>query len=194
MPDTAAPRTNTKAELLTHARRLFAQRGYEGVSMRDIAGSVGVRQSAIYNHFASKQILLVDLMVSHMEVLLDAVQSAVKPDDDPAKRLETFVRFHVSYHINHPDDVFLAYMELRSLEDEGRKAVLSHRDAYEQVLRDILKAGVATGAFQIGDLAVTTRGILAMLTGVTVWFRDEGRLDATAVAETYVQAALQSVG
>ncbi len=194
MPEPAVARTNTKAELLDHARRLFAQRGYEGVSMRDIAGSVGVRQSAIYNHFASKQVLLVELMVSHMERLLDALQSTVRPTEGPAKRLEAFTRFHVTYHIDHPDDVFLAYMEVRSLEEDGRSAVLPLRHAYEQVLRDILDAGVAEGAFRIGDAAVTTRGILAMLTGVTVWFREGGRLDGDAVAETYVQAVLQSVG
>lgn len=194
MPELAVARTNTKAELLNHARRLFARRGYEGVSMRDIAGSVGVRQSAIYNHFASKQVLLVELMVSHMERLLEAMRSVVEPTEDPTKRLEAFTRFHVTYHIDQPDDVFLAYMELRSLEEDGRNAVLPLRQAYEQMLRDILDAGVTEGAFRIGDAAVSTRGILAMLTGVTVWFREDGRLDGDAVAETYVQAVLQSVG
>ena len=194
MPQPAVARTNTKAELLIHARALFARHGYEGVSMRDIAGSVGVRQSAIYNHFASKQDLLVDLMTDHMERLLDAIRAALAPETDPVGRLETFARFHVTYHIDHPDDVFLAYMELRSLEEEGRRLVLPLRRAYEKLLRDILEAGIASKVFNIGDPAVTTRAILAMLTGVTVWFHDGGRLDGEAVADTYVQAVLQCVG
>ena len=194
MPELAVARTNTKAELLNHARRLFARRGYEGVSMRDIAGSVGVRQSAIYNHFASKQVLLVELMVSHMERLLEAMRSVVEPSEDPAKRLEAFTRFHVTYHIDQPDDVFLAYMELRSLEEDGRNAVLPLRHAYEQMLRDILDAGVTEGAFRIGDAAVSTRGILAMLTGVTVWFREDGRLDGDAVAENMCKPCCKALG
>ena len=69
MPDTRRSRPDTGAALRTHARRLFARHGYEGVSMRDIAGALGIRQSAIYNHFPSKQHLLLDLMVSHMAIM-----------------------------------------------------------------------------------------------------------------------------
>lgn len=193
MPDTTTTRPNTKAELLSHARVLFTRHGYEGVSMRDIAGSVGVRQSAIYNHFSSKQDLLVTLMVSHMEQVLEAMRAAIAPVSGPAEKLEALARFHITYHIDHPEDVFLAYMELRSLEDAGRKIVFPLRDAYEHTLRDILVAGKATGEFSIGDAAVAARGILAMLTGVTVWFRKDGSLDRRTVAETYVQSVLQSV-
>ncbi len=194
MPVTHATRTNTKDDLRDHARRLFAEHGYEGVSMRDIAGSVGIRQSAIYNHFPSKQHLLVDLMVSHMERLLEAMRAAVGTSGTPTERLTAFARFHVTYHIDQPEDVFLAYMELRSLEPEGRNAVVPLRDAYEKTLQDILAAGAKDGSFDIADTGVVARGILAMLTGVTVWVRDGGRLDREAVADAYVKTVLQSVG
>lgn len=195
MEDTQTGRPNTKAELRSKARRLFARHGYEGVSMRDIAGSVGIRQSAIYNHFPSKQHLLVDLMSSHMERVLDAMRQALgRIDGPPAAKLEAFARFHVTYHIDHPDDVFLAYMELRSLEAPGRDQIAVLRNAYEAVLRDILDEGCATGSFAVGNTAIVARGILAMLTGVTVWYRVGGPLDRETVAETYVQAVLQSVG
>ncbi len=193
MPVTHATRTNTKDDLRNHARRLFAEHGYEGVSMRDIAGSVGIRQSAIYNHFPSKQHLLVDLMVSHMERLLEAMRSAVGTSGTPTERLTAFARFHVTYHIDQPEDVFLAYMELRSLEPEGRNAVVPLRDAYEKTLQDILTAGAKDGSFEVADTGVVARAILAMLTGVTVWFRDGGRLDREAVADAYVKTVLQSV-
>lgn len=187
-------RTNTKEDLRDHARRLFAEHGYEGVSMRDIAGSVGIRQSAIYNHFPSKQHLLVDLMTSHMERLLDAMRHAVGATGTPVERLTAFARFHVTYHIDQPEDVFLAYMELRSLEDEGRSAIVPLRNAYEKTLRDILADGARDGSFHVADTAVVARALLAMLTGVTVWFRDNGRLDRETVAEAYVKTVLQAVG
>ncbi|MCG6885496.1 MAG: TetR/AcrR family transcriptional regulator [Silicimonas sp.] len=189
-----ATRTNTKDDLRDHARRLFAAHGYEGVSMRDIAGSVGIQQSAIYNHFPSKQQLLVDLMESHMRRLLDAMHNAVGTWGSPVERLVAFTRFHVTYHIDQPEDVFLAYMELRSLETDGRAAVVPLRDAYEATLRAILADGAASGEFRISEPSVVSKALLAMMTGVTVWFRDDGRLDRDAVADTYVQTALQAVG
>lgn len=187
-------RTNTKDDLRIHAKRLFAKHGYEGVSMRDIAGSVGIRQSAIYNHFPSKQHLLVDLMVSHMERLLDAMRTSVGTSGTPQDRLTAFARFHVTYHIDQPEDVFLAYMELRSLEPEGRAAIVPLRNAYERALRDILEAGAKDGSFTLADTSVVARALLAMLTGVTVWFREPGRLDRETVAEAYVATVLQAVG
>lgn len=195
MVSSSPPRSNTKAELLDRSRELFARHGYEGVSMRDIAGAIGVRQSAIYNHFKSKQDLLVELMVSHMERVLAAMRAATDPvSSGPADQLAAFARFHVTYHIDHPEDVFLAYMELRSLEDAGRKAVYPLRNAYENTLRDILEDGRSAGQFHIGDPAVTARALLAMLTGVTVWFREDGTLTRETVADSYVQLAMQSVG
>ena len=194
MPDTRSPRPDTGAALREHARRLFARHGYEGVSMRDIAGALGIRQSAIYNHFQNKQHLLLDLMVSHMDRLLAAMRTAV-PEGLPAvDRLEAFARFHVAYHIDQPEDVFLAYMELRSLEEPGRARVIALRDEYETTLRRILAAGQAEGSLKVPEVGVAARAILAMLTGVTVWFRDGGALDRDRVTEAYVRMALQSVG
>ena len=193
MPKTA-PRTDTKNRLLQQARILFARHGYEGVSMRDIATAVGLRQSAIYNHFPSKQDLLVTLMKTHMEQLLAAVKVAISDQSKPEVQLEAFVRFNVMYHVEHPEDVFLAYMELRSLEDTGREIIMPLRDTYELVLRNILVEGKETGVFKCGDPAVTSRAILAMLSGVTVWFRADGTLGTETVADNYVQTVLRSVG
>jgi len=183
----------TKDAIRTEARRLFARHGYEGVSMRDIAQAVGVQQSAIYNHFDSKQTLLVDLMTAHMERVLGALKTALKAPKTPKERLEAFARFHVTYHMDQSEDVFLAYMELRSLEMPGRAQVFAIRAAYEAELRAILAAGAGQG-FKMGDPRVVARALLAMLTGVTVWYREGGALSRADVTDSYVRAALQAVG
>jgi len=185
---------STKDALRREALRLFAERGFRAVSIRDIADAVGIRQGGVYNHFDSKQGLLVDVMTLHMETLLEALKDALIDIDGPAARLDAFVRFHIRYHIDYPDDVMLAYMELRSLEADGLKTIMPLRDRYEAVLCSILEEGAAKGLFQIADTAVHTRAILAMLTGVTVWYREGGGLDRQAIIRCYVQIAMQSVG
>ncbi|MDJ0639300.1 MAG: TetR/AcrR family transcriptional regulator [Paracoccaceae bacterium] len=194
MADLETSRSNTKDILRDHARRLFAERGYEGVSMRDIAGSVGVQQSAIYNHFASKQHLLVDLMVDHMEDLIRSMRAAVDFRATPREQLESFVRFHVNYQLDNPDALFIAYMELRSLEPEGRETVVVLRDEYELALRGILDAGDAAGEFEVTNPAVVARCILAMMTGVTVWYKETGPLGREAVVDVFAETILRSVG
>ena len=57
---------NRKEEILLTALRLFSHRGYEGTSMRDIAGELGIRQSSLYKHFSGKQAIL-DGLVARMD-------------------------------------------------------------------------------------------------------------------------------
>ncbi|WP_253382707.1 TetR family transcriptional regulator [Notoacmeibacter sp. MSK16QG-6] len=187
-------RSDTRNDVRREALRLFSENGYAAVSMRDIAEAVGIRQGGIYNHFASKQDLLADLMTGHMETLIEALNEALSDVANPVARLQAFVRFHVGYHIDKPDDVFIAYMELRSLEPDHRERLHTLRDRYEGVLRDILTEGAVHGLFRIPDVAVQTRAIIAMMTGVTVWYREGGRLGRRDTMESYVQMTMQSVG
>ena len=99
------------------ALRLFARSGYAAVSMRQIAAEVGVGAGALYLYTPDKQTLLFDLMHTHMTDLLAACD-ALPAEDDPEKRLNQFVAFHIDFHIGRPDAVFLAYMELRNLEPD----------------------------------------------------------------------------
>ena len=185
---------DTKAKIRKAALRLFAERGYNAVSMRDLAEAVGMRQGGLYNHFEGKQALLSDLMETHMVALLAARDTAMAGINGTRARLEAFVRHHVAHHLNYPDDVFLAYMEIRSLDTENRTRIVALRNRYEHMLRKILEDGCAEGLFSIGDAAVHARMLLAMMTGVTVWYRDNGRLARDEVVELYLGAALQSVG
>ena len=192
--DSKSPATDTRQVLLDEARQLFSERGYSAVSMRDIAGSVGLQQSSIYNHFDGKQSILMELLRGHMVTLNQCRQDSHNDQLSAPDQLIAFARFHVAYHIDYPDDVFIAYMELRSLEPDNRDALVQLRNQYERGLRDILERGAASGDFQCLDVAVHTRAIISMLTGVTVWYQDNGRLDKDTVIQSYVTAALQSVG
>ena len=146
------------------ATGLIATHGFAAVSMRMIAEAVGVKPGALYNHYDGKQALVVAVMTRHLTRLFQA-WSDVDVPEPPASALATFARFHVRYHLTRPDDVFLAYMEIRSLEPENRAHIVALRDRYEGVLRGILEAGRDAGLFRIADAAVHARMLLSMMTG-----------------------------
>lgn len=162
--------------------------------MRDIATRVGVRPSAIYNHYPSKAALLQGLMLAHMERVVHEMGAALADATDPAGRLVIFARYHLLLHMDFPDDVFLAYSEIRSLIGEARDEVQALRDRYEGFLRDIIASGKSGGQFTTGDADVQARAIIAMLTGVTTWYREGGPLSRADVIDTYVRAVVQSCG
>ncbi len=160
--------------------------------MRRIAAEVGLQVGALYNHVPDKQSLLVGLMESHMEALLAALDAADLPRE-PAAALEAFVRFHIRYHADRPDEVFIAYMELRNLTPENFARVEALRRDYEDRLQAILERGAKDGVFAVADARVATMAIIAMLTGVTTWFRSEGRLSLAEIERLYCDLAERAV-
>ena len=174
------------------ALRLFARHGYAAVSMRQIAAAVGVQAGALYAYTPDKQALLADLLREHMELLLAAWSDT--PAEPPLVRLERFVRFHIAYSLDHSDSVFLSYMELRNLSSENRALIGSLRRRYEDDLTGILQAGAASGAMRLADPRLAAMALIAMLTGVTNWFREDGRLDRAALADHYWALARGAVG
>lgn len=185
--------TETAKRVLKEALTLFAHQGYAAVSMRQIASACGLQVGALYNHFPTKQAILHALMVSHMQDLLGAL-SNVELAENPADALEAFIRFHIRYHINKPEEVFIAYMELRNLEPGPYAEVMKLRQQYERALRGILRDGQAAGKFAIDDVPVTAMSIIAMMTGVNTWYRYGGRLSAAEIEEIYVNLVLSVVG
>lgn len=193
MARTAGSRAEITGPLVRKAaRRLFARHGYAAVSMRQIAAAVGVQAGALYAYTPDKQALLAGLLIEHMELLLAAWDD--RPGDPPLDRLERFARFHLAYSLDHPDEVFLSYMELRNLTPDNHAAVAALRRRYEDALTAILQDGARQGAMRIQDPRLTAMALIAMLTGVTNWFREGGRLDRTAVADHYWGLVRGAVG
>ncbi|MBD3765521.1 MAG: TetR/AcrR family transcriptional regulator [Rhodobacterales bacterium] len=175
------------------ALRLFARHGYAAVSMRQIAAEVGLQAGALYLYTPDKQSLLADLMVGHLDHLL-AARAALPPLGGPAERLDQFARFHVNYHLDRPEAVFIAYMELRNLEPANFARVEALRRAYEEGVAQILRDGQAAGVFAPCDVRLASYALIAMLTGVTNWYREGGRLSRDQVAADHAALALRAVG
>lgn len=174
------------------ALRLIAQHGYAAVSMRQIAGEVGVQAGALYNYTPDKQSLLFDLLHDHMAALLAELEAAAIAGPADAQ-LEAFTRFHIRYHLPRRDLVFLSYMELRNLAPANFQQIEGQRRQYEDALEAILQAGVDAGQFAIRDTRVTTLALIALLTGITNWYRPDGRLSVDEVEAIYWDLVRKSV-
>ncbi len=175
------------------ALTLFARHGYAAVSMRRIAAEVGVQAGALYNYTPDKQTLLFSLLKGHMDDLL-ADWAATPRGAAPVEAMERFARFHILFHLQRPEAVFISYMELRNLEPENFRVIEALRRRYEDEVESILRAGCAAGQFSVPDTKIATLAIIAMLTGVNTWYRPEGRLTPDQVADTYWAMVRRTVG
>ena len=184
--DITGPRIRAAAQML------FARHGFAAVSMRRIAAEVGVQAGALYLYTKDKQSLLFDLMQAHMDDLLAAWAKEDK-GATPPEQLDAFARFHIRFHLERPDAVFIAYMELRNLTDKNFAILERQRRAYEASLERILADGRASGDFEFADSKLAAMAIIAMLTGVNTWYRPDGRLNRDEVGEIYARMVRNSV-
>ncbi|MCB1389711.1 MAG: TetR family transcriptional regulator, partial [Rhodobacteraceae bacterium] len=175
------------------ALRLFARDGYAAVSMRQIAAEVGVQAGALYLYTADKQSLLADLMADHLEALLAAWEAEQRPGD-ARQRLDRFARFHIRFHAERADEIFLAYNELRNLTAGNFARIEGLRHRYETALETILRDGQSEGTLRVEDTKLAAMALIAMLTGVNTWFREGGRLSRPRVEDIYADLVLKAAG
>jgi AcrR family transcriptional regulator len=173
--------------------RLIYEHGYEAMSLRQLAAEVGIQSGSLYNHIATKQDLLFDLVREHIKELLRQLDRALQDKEQPIEKLRAFVAFHVTYHMTKKREVFIANSELRSLEPKNYDAIIALRSAYEQRLAQILSEGVADGTFEVTDIQVATFAILALLTGICTWYRPGGRLTREAIVAAHEKLVLSGV-
>ncbi len=173
--------------------KLIYQHGYEAMSLRQLAAEVGLQSGSLYKYFENKQSLLFDIVRDHMDDLMAKADEALAGLTDPMDRLKAYVGFHLRYHMTRKAHVFIANMEIRSLEDEHRGEVVAMRRRYEGLLDTILRDGAAQGAFKVVDPRVSTYAIISMLTGICMWYRPEGRLSQDELVAIYTDLVTAGV-
>jgi AcrR family transcriptional regulator len=185
--------SKTEEAIRTAAIELIAAHGFEAVTLRDLAAHVGIQPGSLYRYYASKTDLLASIMTEHMQDLLAHWAEVDVASDPPHVRLHRFVEFHVNYHAGKQREVFIANMEIRSLAAHDRPKITALRRDYEGRLRKILEDGVAAGEFDIPDVRVATFAIIAMLTGLTAWYQEGGRLSKEELVACYQSLIIKGV-
>ncbi|KQR10389.1 TetR/AcrR family transcriptional regulator [Cellulomonas sp. Leaf334] len=139
-PPTARVRAKAarRDALLSEAARLFAGRGFDGVSIEDLGSSVGVSGPAVYRHFPSKQAVLAALLVGVSEGLLAGGRTVVSSSDDDASALVGLVRFHVDFALRDPDVIRVQDRDLAALTPQARESVRDLQRRYVDLWVDVL--------------------------------------------------------
>ncbi|MDP9462059.1 MAG: TetR/AcrR family transcriptional regulator [Actinomycetota bacterium] len=176
---------------LAAAMDLMAADGFNGTSMRDIAGAAGTSLSNLYNHFSSKSDVLVALLREANDELLHRIRTALETADPGATaRMAAAVRAYVSFSVERQTAAVLALSEFRYLHGEGRLAVVEARDTTEGLLRSIVVDGVGSGEFRTPHPRGATRAIVSVCAAIPTWYRADGPLSLAELADVHVRYVL----
>lgn len=180
----------SREAVLSVARDLFADQGYRGTSMKELASALEVGAPALYNHVASKQDILFAIMDTAMDRALDALEEALRGVDDVAEQLRRATESLVVDFLRYPAEVTICNVEVRNLDDATRPAIIAKRDRYARRVRSIIEAGCTSGRFATTTPQLASYAVLELGNGAKSWFRPGGSLTHKDVAAAYGRFAL----
>ena len=185
-------KAGTYRRILEESLMLFAQRGYHGTSVRDIASAVGVQIAAVYVHFPSKGHVLAELCrIGHEEHQRALRAALLDAGANPADQLAALVRAHVRLHAEYAMLATVANYELHALPEELAGATLSLRKQSEALLFEVCERGVAQKKFKTPDVVITAAAIGAMGMRVAQWYRPELGKSIDEIANVHAELALR---
>jgi AcrR family transcriptional regulator len=194
-PATTEARTAVTADaVLDAALTLFAERGYHGTAVSQIAASLGIRTPSLYNHMRSKQDLLEAIIGRTVDGVLDDFRTAVEGLSDPVERLRRAVRVYALRHATHRREALVANRDTTSLPEPARTRIREQERSHERAVRGIISDGVAAGDFHVESPGLASFAILEMCLSIARWFRHDGARTAGQVAEEYADFALRIAG
>lgn len=184
-----AHRTATLDRIFEALTRLMYERGYDALSLADIAADVGIARTAMYNYFASKDALLLAYVTRESEAYLGELRAALASVDNPVDRLRTYIQQQLRYFASHhlPPGPALRVLLSKLAYDR----VADHVVALERVLRDILADADEQRYLAVDDLEATIPLVVSCIHRAGTEERPGDGLDAaTKATETFVLRAL----
>jgi AcrR family transcriptional regulator len=185
-----------RAEILTAAARAFAEHGYHGMSMRDLAKATHRSPATLYNYVDSKEDLLYWIQRDAFDELIASARSALEGVTDENERLHAFVLAHVRFFANRQHWRRVLIHEAAALPAPRRREIRARKETYFRIAEDIVakvaaaRDGVEPDAI---DVERNTYCLFGMLNWTYGWY-DPDRHGATdELARTIVRVAVSGL-
>lgn len=188
------------AEILDYATEVFAEKGYEGASMRDLSRLSGISLAGLYYYFESKEKLLYFIQQHTFKTIMERLRQRLATSNDPETRIRIFVQNHVDYSVakqkamkvlSHEDDVLKNGYggELAAIKREYYRICVGLVD-------DLIKSnGVKSGGAQASGINTRTAvmGLFGMMNWLYTWYRPRVDPDAEVVAREFSDIFLSGI-
>jgi len=180
----------TREEILFAAAQIFGQKGFHATSMQDIADSVNLQKASLYHHFESKQEILLCLLDSALDLLIERIAPVQASMHPPEEKLRDAMRIYIQTVADYQNLASVLLLEHRSLDPELRERHSPRRDRFEYIWRELIQEGQDAGVFTCSPSALTARALLGVMNWTITWYRKEGPLSPEEIAEQFADLFL----
>jgi AcrR family transcriptional regulator len=185
-----------RTEILNAAARAFAEHGYHGMSMRDLAKATNRSPATLYNYVDSKEDLLYLIQRDAFDEMLASAHAALEGVTDAGERLHEFVLAHVRFFSDRLYLMRVLIHEAAALPAERRAEIREMKEAYfqiaEGIVRDVVMArdGVAPDPI---DVERNTYCLFGMLNWTYGWYEPDRHGSPDELARTIERAAISGL-
>jgi AcrR family transcriptional regulator len=194
LPDARSDRTGAvtaqrRRAIVDAAIVVFAERGFEGASTREIAEAVGLKQGHLYYYFPAKQDLLFTVIDELHQEFLDGIEEWTH-GAEPGDELRAVLAGHVRMVCRDHRQTRIAYESTRFLDPERRQLIVAKRDRYEAAVAELVARHLGPDASLVG---LVTRAALGTVNWVYQWYSESGPLDSDELADRLSEMTLALV-
>lgn len=180
-------RERRRSEIIRVAARLFAERGYSGVTLDELAEQMGITKPALYQYINSKEEILHEICKACMVTGYENWKRVNKSGLTPREKLKSFIKGVIKGAAEGRDMMTVLFGDSNALSPEVKAEFLAQRKAHDAELEALLYEGVTAGEFRIKDIKLAVFTILGACLWVYQWYRPNGRLSADKIAEGIIQ-------
>lgn len=189
----AADFEERRAAIVEHAAFLFAERGFLGASIADLASACGISKSLIYHYYAAKEDILFDVMHSHVRALLDAAEGIVVRRVSATEKLRALTSEFMRLYIGAASRQRVLLNELQSLPESQRAVVIG----IQRRLVNIVQAILVDIRPQLSQHAALKRPAAMLYFGMInwthTWLDPDGRADPSEIADLAANVFLEGI-
>jgi AcrR family transcriptional regulator len=191
------------SEILDYATEVFAEKGYEGASMRDLSRLSGMSLAGLYYYFDSKEKLLYLIQKHTFTTIIDRLRERLAASDDPEERIRIFVQNHVEYALAKQKA-----MKVLSDEDDvlknghGAELAAIKREYYKICVRlvdDLIgteglpRSGQRANVRRSFSTRTSVMGLFGMMNWLYTWYKPRIDPDAEVLARQLSDIFLRGV-
>ena len=177
------------------AARRFAQRGYRGTRMADIAADLDMQAGSLYYYFASKEELLVAIIESRIGRAVESLRAVLDGGGSFADQIEAAILGHLRAFQDDADIYSIFNFErLSDINPELAEQVDQPGRAYEALWGRLLDEGIASGELRPDvDTRVTVKAIVGLCNSVLLWYRADGKRTIDEIADEFSGIVLRGI-
>jgi len=183
MARTQAADYDAKRDAITEqAAQLFARRGFAGASLSELAEKCQVSKSLIYHYYASKEAILYDVMIDHIDELLGAVEAAAGGNTSPAEAFRKLTKELLRHYVGAADKQKVLLYELESLPPPHKAEIVDKQRKIIAITEKALAAATPDAPKDRADLRARTMLYFGMLNWSHTWFSGKGPISRDGLA------------